>query len=254
MSHVPPVKTSWCFGRTAKSDQRRLLRAFNYLPATLAAPPASVDLIKSGKMPSTGLGMMHNDTLGCCTCAALGHAIQVWTAQGHAMQTVSDATVLKAYEQFCGYNPADPSTDQGGIETTVLSDWKASPATLEGHTLAAYATVDVKNHKQVQQAVQLFSGLYIGFEVPDSIFSSTIWDVPKTVNIVGGHAVYVCGYDAQYVSVISWGSVYRMTWAFWDEFVDESYALLSADQFLSPGKLDAAGFNFAQISEDLAQI
>jgi hypothetical protein len=43
---------------------------------TLAPPPAWVDYTKG--MPAK-LGMMLNDTLGDCTCAAVYHAIQVWT-------------------------------------------------------------------------------------------------------------------------------------------------------------------------------
>ena len=41
-----------------------------------AAPPPQVEYTKG--MPKT-LGMMMNDTLGDCTCAAFYHALQVWS-------------------------------------------------------------------------------------------------------------------------------------------------------------------------------
>jgi hypothetical protein len=54
-----------------------------------------------------------------------------------------------------------------------------------------------------------------------------IWDVePKADNtIVGGHAVVLAGYNASGAWVISWGQYDTMTWAFFEKFVDEAYAI-----------------------------
>jgi hypothetical protein len=43
---------------------------------TPAPPPAAIDYTKG--MPQN-LGMMLNDTLGDCTCAAFYHALQAWS-------------------------------------------------------------------------------------------------------------------------------------------------------------------------------
>ena len=73
---------------------------------TLPPPPAQVDYTKG--MP-TNLGMMLNNTLGDCTCAAVYHAIQVWTfnaTKGKSMETEPDSDVEKLYELACGYKPS----------------------------------------------------------------------------------------------------------------------------------------------------
>src|SRR5580704_7048834 len=86
---------------------------------TLPPPPPSVDYTKG--MPAN-LGMMLNDTLGDCTCAAVYHAIQVWTANsGSAMLTEPDADVRQLYIQACGYNPRVKGEGPGGNEQKVLT-------------------------------------------------------------------------------------------------------------------------------------
>src|ERR1700675_4530505 len=75
-------------------------------------------------------GMMMNDTLGDCTIAACGHALQVFTG---GKINEPDATIESYYSKWCGYVPGDPSTDNGGVELDVLNDWKAQ--TMDGHVL-----------------------------------------------------------------------------------------------------------------------
>lgn len=197
---------------------------------------------------------MLNDQLGDCTIAGLGHAVQVWTANTGTEQTVADADILAAYEKWDGYNPSDPSTDQGGIELDVLTDFKRDG--MAGHKLMAFADVRVSSFANVKQAINLFGGLYIGMQVPNFIMQDipAVWDVvADDGGIDGGHCVYVVGYDVSGVSFISWGSLYKMTWAYWQKYVDEAHALLSAD-FIAATGLDPQGFNLAQLQADLQEI
>ncbi len=69
---------------------------------TLPPPPAAVDYTKG--MP-TDLGMMLNDSLGDCTCAAYYHARQVWTFNTGKMVTEPDGDVEDLYVKACGYDP-----------------------------------------------------------------------------------------------------------------------------------------------------
>src|SRR5271156_3836654 len=61
--------------QAARHDPRTLLLA-SYTTASLPTAPASYDL--TGKVQTWG--MMENDQLGDCTCAAAGHLIMEWTA------------------------------------------------------------------------------------------------------------------------------------------------------------------------------
>jgi len=200
----------------------------------------------------TAWGMMLNATLGDCTIAGVAHGIQTWTAANGAVATISDSTIQGYYQTWDGYDPSDPSTDQGGIELDVLKKWRSQG--FAGHMIYAFADPNLKNHTEVKTAIWLFGGLYIGFEVPSNINedAGATWDVAGAEATDGGHCVFVVGYDDQKLEIISWGERYYMTWAFWDKYVDEAHAILSYDWF----NKDAApsGFNQAQLQADLAAV
>src|ERR1017187_6786701 len=121
-------------GRKAIKTDTRTLQLGDYIAPTLPPPPPAVDWTK-GK---TDWGMMLNDTLGDCTIAGCGHAVQVWSLANVGLElTVADKDILKAYEVWDGYNPHDPSSDNGGIELDVLNRWQKS--SLAGHALLAFA-------------------------------------------------------------------------------------------------------------------
>jgi hypothetical protein len=242
---------SYRLGRKALKTDSRTLRLAKYMKTLAPAPPA-VNWAKG----ITNFGMMLNDNLGCCTIAGVGHAIQIWTANASSEQTIPDSIIQNYYSTWDGYVPGDPSTDNGGVELDVLSDWKAHG--FSGHLLTAYADPAVSSLAEVKQAINLFLGLYIGLSVTDQVMENdndpTIpWDVTPGDTIDGGHCVYVIGYDAQFIYFVSWGQIYKMTTQYWTTYVDEAHALMSPDLLSSSG-LSASGFNSAQLLADLAAI
>ena len=236
-------------GRKAVKTDSRTLKLARYLTPELPPAPASVDW--TTKVSS--FGQMLNNTLGDCTIAGCGHAIQVWSANSYKQITVPDSVILSAYEQWDGYNPADPSTDQGGIEIDVLKNWKQKG--LGGHKLLAFADPNVKNLEEVKQAINLFGGVYIGVALPLSAQNQDVWDFASgsegESGSWGGHCVFVAAYDADTLTCITWGQTKKMTNAFWNAYVDESHALLSPDWInaKSPN-----GFNLQQLQTDLSAI
>ena len=110
VTHPKTAVTHFMLGRLARAHDPRIPHLSALLAGkTLPPPPAQVDYTKG--MPKN-LGMMLNDTLGDCTCAAVYHAIQVWTfnaSKGKAIDTEPDSDVEKLYELACGYKPS-----QGG--------------------------------------------------------------------------------------------------------------------------------------------
>lgn len=238
-------------GRKAIKTDTRTLKLTPYIKS-LPPAPKTVDWTKGNQ----SWGMMLNDTLGCCTIAGIGHAVQVWTMETGSEITVPNAVILEYYEQWDGYVNGDPSTDNGGIELDVLNDWKKNG--FAGHTLIAFVDPQIKNHEEIKQAIYLFGGVYIGMNVPNYIMNTvpSVWDIPgddDDATIEGGHCVFVCGYDNNGVTFISWGNVYKMTWNYWDMFVDEVHCILSQDWVNSKG-VDVQGFNIAQLKDDLSQI
>jgi hypothetical protein len=58
-------------------------------------------------------------------------------------------------------------------------------------------------------------------------------------------------YDQNGVTVLTWGNIQQGTWAWWDECVEEAYAILPPEG-QNPGF--AKGFDFAQLQSDLNDI
>ncbi|MGB7747766.1 MAG: hypothetical protein WBN75_10815 [Verrucomicrobiia bacterium] len=212
---------------------------------TLTPPPASADYTKG--MPPN-LGMMLNDTLGDCTCAAVYHAMQVWSFNAESkMVTQPDPDVEKLYIQACGYNPRVPGEGPGGNEQHVLTylyqtGAPIGPKGAARHKIAAFVEVDPRNVDDVKRTIIECGLAYIGFNVPQSVQPPgapppAVWDyVPSQSNIIGGHAVILAGYNNNGARVISWGQYYTMTWEFFAYFVDEVYAIADNEWVESTGK------------------
>jgi hypothetical protein len=239
----------YCLGRKAVKTDSRTLKLAKYLTPALPTPPVSVDWTKG----ITSFGEMLNDSLGDCTIAGLGHAVQIWSANTGKESTVSDATIQSAYEDWCGYNPNDSSTDNGGIELDVLNDFKKDG--LGEHKLLAFADPSVTNLNEIRKAIDLFGGVYIGLNLPTEAQNQNTWDVVSgmTPGSWGGHAVFVPKYDADTFTCITWGGLKEMTTAFWSACCDEAHALIGQDWFETSG-VDPTGLNLSQLNADLALI
>jgi hypothetical protein len=129
-------------GKRPQRHDVRTLKLARYLTGAGQAqplqPPASVDYTHGMQ----DWGMMLNDRLGCCTISAVGHAVQTWTANALGRElTVPDSSILEYYEKWDGYNPADPATDQGGVEIDVLNDWRQQG--FGGVSLDAYVAIEL---------------------------------------------------------------------------------------------------------------
>jgi hypothetical protein len=254
---VDPTKLKLGKG-TARHDPRTLLMA-SYVAGTLPTPPASYDLTSKVK----AWGMMENDQIGDCTCAAAGHLIMEWTANaGKKMATPSDKQVVAAYSAVTGYNPTTGANDNGAVEIDVLNYWRQSG--IAGHKIGAYVALEPSNHNHIMESVYIFEGCYIGVQLPVSAKGQVqhhhTWSVPPggpngdgAKGSWGGHAVPVVAYDSRGVTVVTWGALQKMTWSFWEAYCDEAYAILSKD-YLSKKKLTAEGFNLEQLQADLADL
>jgi len=225
---------------------------------TLAPPPSSADYTLG--MPAA-LGMFANDSLGDCTCAALYHALQVWSLAGQGtLDTEPDNNAVLLYEQTCGYVPGDAATDQGGVEQDVLSYAMLAgiPIGADGsgqHRITAFVEVDPANQADVKLAIAQCGVAYIGFDVPDYAMNTTgLWDVqPGKPTIVGGHAVVLAAYDSVGPTCITWGRLQKMTWAFFDEYTDEAYAVIDKEWVRNTG-LTPAGGTLEQLETQMAAI
>jgi hypothetical protein len=247
---------------TARHDPRTLLLA-SYTTPTLPAPPPALNAAKKVK---GSWGLMDNDQIGDCTCAAAGHLIMEWTASARSkMVTPPDQQIVAAYSAITGYNPTTGANDNGAQELDVLNYWRQQG--IAGHKIQAFIALEPSNHTHVMDAVWIFSGCYIGLALPKSAQAQTsnklTWSVPPqgtggdgAPGSWGGHAVPVVAYDSRSLTVVTWGALQTMTWGFWAAYCDEAYAILSPDYLKQKaGKTVAPnGFNIQQLQEDLANL
>jgi hypothetical protein len=241
-------------GKLPKKSDPRTLQLKKYLAPIPV--PVSEDL--SGEV--NPWPMFGNNAYGDCTCAAIGHMTQLFAAMAgidNAIVEPVDADILQLYYDINNGGtpfPAGASQDQGANILDVIKLWMQK--TIKGVAPFAFAEVDISNLDEVKVAISLFGGLDIGIQLPLVAQGQTVWDdvySPGNANTWpgtwGGHSVSVVGFDATGLTVVTWGSLKKMTWAFWNSCVDEAYAILPTDWKLRPD-----GFDFATLEQDLTEL
>jgi hypothetical protein len=240
-----------------RHDPRTLLLA-SYISAKLPKPPEQFDLTKKVSQ----WGMMENDQIGDCTCAAAGHLLMLWTANAGDEFVPTDQQIVAAYSAVTGYNPATGANDNGAQEIDVLNYWRQTG--IANHKIGAYMALEPSNHGHILDSVYIFQGCYIGLQLPKSAQAQTEnhqpWSVPPggavgdgKAGSWGGHAVPVVAYDQRSLTVVTWGALQTMTWGFWAAYCEEAYAILSLD-YLTGAKKTPNGFDLQQLQADLADL
>jgi hypothetical protein len=239
------------FGKLPPKLDYRTLRFKSYLLPTLQPPAPSWDVLSRvyaelhTTNPTTLFPMDGNDSLGDCTIAGVAHATTVYRGLVGTEKIPQRQAVVKLYEQLTG------GQDTGLNELDVLKRWRKHA--MFGDKILAFASVDPKNHTQVEQAMGLFGGVYLGFQVQQDCVQQFNDHQPWTPGPLtrDGHAVYGVAYDQNGVTVLTWGNVQKGTWAWWDECVDEAYAILPPE---AKDPSFAPGFDITQLLQDLAAV
>lgn len=255
-----------CLGKKPPKIDHRTFKLSRYLAPTLPTPPASTNWrAKVG----ASWGMMLNDQIGDCGIAAPGHAVMGWTANNGTMVTPTDQQVLTEYEAVTGsegaaFNPQTGLNDNGVAMLDVCNRWRS--VGLFGHTIGAFAAVDLTDPTEVKQTVDLMGGMYLGIALPkmaqEYINAGKPWLAPTNHRALwgawapgswGGHAVWAIDYDAEYLYLVTWGAIQPASWNFLSAYGDEGYACVAADWTGASGKAPS-GFDAATLTADLAAL
>jgi hypothetical protein len=238
------------FGKHPPKMDYRTLRLKSYLMSSIPAPPDTYSVLptiyKNLNMsdPQLLFPMDSNDAYGDCTIAALAHAVTTYRGIIGKKKIMDARSVVKLYMHLTG------GVDSGLNELDVLNYWRKQA--VSGDEILAFVSIDPKNHLHVQQAIKLFGGVYLGFQVQQNCIEDFKARKPWTPEPLtqDGHAVFAVGYDQNNITVLTWGNTQQGSWAWWDECVDEAYAILPPE---AKNPKFAPGLNAAQLQADLEQ-
>jgi len=202
--------------------------------------------------------MYLNDRLGSCTCATIGHLIQIFNRYGQKQDVrVSDDDVLTAYSAVSGYDPVSGDNDNGAVVQDVLNYWRKEG--VGGHKILAFAQVDFRNPDELRQALNIFGNIYLGIDFPNSamlqFYRGEAWDVVPDSYSVGGHAINAGYYDVSdgMWKIVSWGEVVPMTQAFFDRYTDEAWVVISQEWLDANGR-NPEGIDMQTLGEEFTRI
>ena len=229
----------------AKIDNRTIPLKGILRPKLLPALPASYDLHRVRGVEDNF--MFLNDVYGDCVKAARAHQTLVFEAyeQGRQIE-ITDEEVKTEYFLETG------GPDSGLYLLDSMKDWRNDgwPVASRIYTIYAFAQLDWKDHDLVRHAIHLLGGINFGMMVwsrdIEQFEAGQPWTITPFSGLPqGGHGVYLLGYDEDDLICMTWGKRQRMSWEFWDNRVDEAYAIVDnrnhwqGDSPIDVDKLDA---------------
>lgn len=205
----------------------------------------------------TNWGLLGNDQYGDCVWAGAGHETILWNKEADKTITITEQDALNDYSAVTGFNPDNPSSDQG-TDMQVAAAYRQKTGITDGtnrHKITAYVALSVGDKTELKQAIYLFSAVGVGINFPASAMTQfndgKPWTIVKS-SIEGGHYVPAVGYDSKYVYVVTWGKIQKMSWGFLEKYNDESLAYISLEMLTNNKSLE--GFDLAQLQTDLKQL
>jgi hypothetical protein len=191
-------------------------------------------------------GVMANDLIGDCVVACIGHAIEAWTALASGTAVVlPDSLIVSTYSQITGYNSVTGANDVGMQISRGLDYWVTNG--LGGHQLSEYnrAFGTRFSHNPVKQAIDKCGVCIAGIGVNGAILAD--FDAGATWGKQYGsatdhHCVPLIAYDDNDLECITWGHLQRMSWGFFDAYIDELYVVFGPDMFRANGQA-FSGYN-----------
>lgn len=206
--------------------------------------------------------MYGNDQYGDCVWAMIGHMIQSVSTYAGTGHRPTEQALLKAYSDVTGFDPDDPSTDQGTVIQDALDYWRQTGIEMPvdeahpepwRHKILGFAQVDPGNARESDYGLDLFGALAVGINVPasamDQFNSGKPWDYVPGSPIEGGHAIERAVSDraTQASKYVTWAKLYPATEAFNLQYVEELWAVAMPEVVDEdfPLKADADALNAA---------
>jgi hypothetical protein len=219
-----------------------------------AAPPPPI--LNRSHIPFVP-GMDGNDQISDCTAAGYANAARAFALLNGFGIDIPTEDVVSFYSDSAGYDPTDPSTDQGAVELDVLAhQLKAGFARTTGDRgplVADFATFDPSDRALFANALAKCGTAYLGVDLATADMDTSItWDTTtpgdQKPGSWGGHCLIAWDYtglgDADVVRLATWGTLQPVTWRWLASRCEEAHVLIWRQ--LMP----AGGKNFAALDYD----
>lgn len=203
--------------------------------------------------------MYGNDQYGDCPFAGAANLKILWTLHTGKLYVPTLQEVLDFYTAVTGFNPSDPSTDNGAALTDVLAYWQANE--VFGGKILAWAGIDITNRNHREIAVDLFGATYTGVTLPDN--AQDQFGAGQPFELVAGyppdpqegHCIIHPGQGALGGDYVTWAKWDQKASAAWESAcIDEEYGIITEDWLDQVTQLSPSGLDLATLQDDLAAL
>ena len=217
--------------------------------AAPACPPAEDYLAKL-----SGWQMLGNDVAGDCNAVTWANMRRLVTATLTTEYYPSQAQVWQFYQtQNPGFDPngtsgtdGPGSKDDQGMDVQTGLEYLHTTGGPDGVKAVAFAKVDHTDIAEVQAALAIFGGLWLGVQVlaanQDEFKQGRPWTDVAGSPIDGGHAILGGGYTSRDVKFITWATETEFARSFWNGAVQGTPLVEEAWVVIWPEHLGTMAF------------
>jgi hypothetical protein len=177
--------------------------------------------------------MFLNNLYSDCVFASASNSQITQSANSGTQVAILDSEVQDAYTRFTGFNPDDPSTDNGANMLDVGMRCLRGEL-IAGRKLLGFVAINPKDDDMVAAAAEFFGGLWTGFDLPIAWQGASEWDVAPDDSTSGkweprswgGHAVHLHSYSPGVDQLTTWSEGMPLTPAARHRYMEECYCLI----------------------------
>ncbi|MBL7490991.1 hypothetical protein I6A60_13005 [Frankia sp. AgB1.9] len=254
------------YGRRAPKQAPALRLSTFVAPSALGRKPVPTHPKTEDYLAKlSGWQVLGNDVAGDCNAVTWANLRRLVTANLSTESYPSQREVWEFYQtQNPGFDPAGTADDNGpgsgqdqGMEIQTGLEYLHDTGGPDGVKAVAFATVDHTNAAEVQAALAIFGGIWLGITVldanQDEFAAHKPWTDVRGSKIDGGHAILAGGYTPD-VRFITWGTETEFAPSFWNgkvqgtPLVEEAWVVIWPEHLGSRTFLE--GVNLAQLEAD----
>ena len=221
------------------------------------------DMYANGPDPQVTLPGTPPGWGGCGDCVEACKAHSLITANfipDEKQDAIPQPTANEVVQQYCAYQQCIPEQlfanpdeyDNGEDIATSLQGWQSAPQ--YGEDIGVYAPVDYTNVDDLKNGLYLGGGLVLGIQIQEAQEEQFPgpWSWVPGSPVLGGHCIWLTGYTATELWLITWGAMVQTNWEFIANAADEAWVVVSG-QAIKAGK-GPTGLNIAALKADLAAL